>query len=338
VIEQIRFEVQESSQVAEARRGAANLAQRFGFDESAVGRIMLAVTEAATNLTKHARQGELLVRPIEDRGRLGIEVLALDRGPGIADVALCLRDGYSTAGSPGTGLGALSRVPDEFDLHTMLGKGTVVRVVVWATMQRITTSPAMTIGVVCQPKPGEEVCGDDWAAELQSGRAVLGVADGLGHGPDARKAARATTTVLHANPGRNPGAIVEGMHAAARATRGSAVGVCEVDLTQSVCRFAGVGNIACTVVGETSSRQLVSHNGIVGHSMRAVQEFSVPWPQTGLVVMHSDGVSTQWDLAAYPGLRTRHPALIAAVLYRDFSRHRDDATVLVAKQSPGGSA
>lgn len=336
--EQIRFEVHDSSQVAQARRGAASLAQRFGFDEPAIGRLTLALTEAATNLHKHAREGELLLRPLEEGGRVGIEVIALDRGPGIADLALCLRDGYSTAGSPGTGLGALSRVADEFDVHTVLGKGTVMRAVVWAQTSRGVAASSMTIGLVCQPKPGEEVCGDDWAADLKDGRALLGVADGLGHGPDAHKAARATTMALHANAARNPAAIVDSMHAAARPTRGSAVGVCEIDVAGRICRFAGVGNIACTVVSEASTRQLVSHNGIVGHSMRAVQEFSVPWPQTGLLVMHSDGVSMQWNLDAYPGLRTRHPSLIAAVLYRDFSRQRDDVTVLVAKHSPQGAA
>jgi hypothetical protein len=75
----------------------------------------------------------------------------------------------------------------------------------------------------------------------------------------------------------------------------------------------------------------VSHNGIVGHNMRKVQEFVVPCPPGALCIMHSDGIQTQWDLAAYPGLHARTPALIAAILMRDFIRRRDDAMVLVVR-------
>jgi hypothetical protein len=126
--------------------------------------------------------------------------------------------------------------------------------------------------------------------------------------------------------------MLEHIHTASRPTRGAAVAVCELDQEQRVSRFAGIGNIGCAVIVNATARHLVSHNGIVGHSVRKIQEFTVPWPPDAMLVMHSDGLSTQWDIETYPGLKTRHPALIAAVLYRDFSRHRDDATVLVVKQ------
>jgi hypothetical protein len=122
------------------------------------------------------------------------------------------------------------------------------------------------------------------------------------------------------------------MHEASRATRGSAAGVCELDPRQAVCRFAGVGNVVCAVVAGMATRHLVSHSGIVGHSVRKVQEFAAPWTSGALLVMHSDGLASHWDLAAYPGLSARHPAVIAAVLYRDFSRRRDDITVVAARQ------
>jgi hypothetical protein len=76
---------------------------------------------------------------------------------------------------------------------------------------------------------------------------------------------------------------------------------------------------------------MVSHNGTVGHQMRRVQEFVYPWPAEALVILHSDGLATQWRLL--PGLAARDPALIAAILYRDFRRGRDDVTVLVARRS-----
>jgi hypothetical protein len=69
--------------------------------------------------------------------------------------------------------------------------------------------------------------------------------------------------------------------------------------------------------------------------MRKVQEFAFPWPRGALLVMHSDGLGTQWDLGTYPGLTSRHPALIAAVLYRDYDRARDDVSVVVIRNRGG---
>ena len=128
-------------------------------------------------------------------------------------------------------------------------------------------------------------------------------------------------------------ALMERMHLALRPTRGAAAAVADVDVAARVVRYAGVGNIAATVWGPDGSRSLVSHNGIVGHEMRKVQRFEVPLPPRGLLVMHSDGIATRWQLEKYPGLALRDPAVVAAVLYRDFCRGRDDATVVVARET-----
>jgi anti-sigma regulatory factor (Ser/Thr protein kinase) len=329
---QLRFEVSEASQVAEARRAAGALTRQLGLTEVEVGQVAIAITEAATNLVKHAQQGELLVRAFDDEAGTGLELIALDRGPGIADLPQSLRDGFSTAGSPGTGLGALSRVADEFDIYSLPGKGTILRAVLWSRASTTRKAPAtLQFGVICQPKAGEEVSGDDWGVAAFRHKYALVVADGLGHGPDAHKAARAATDTLRRDPSVGPGNLLEAIHAASRGTRGAAVAVCELDSEQRLCRFAGVGNINAAVIENSNTRHLVSHNGIVGHSVRKIQEFSAPWSDSALLVLHSDGVATQWNLDLYPGLLARHPALIAAVLYRDYSRQRDDATVLVAK-------
>jgi len=328
---QLRFEVVEASQVAQARSVAVGLAQRLGFGEADAGKVALAVTEAGTNLVKHAALGELLIRAIDQRSNPGVEVLAVDQGPGISDVSWALRDGSSTAGSAGTGLGALSRIADQFDVHSLPGKGTVV----WLTLQRRREPNPMAhtldIGAVCQPKDGEEVSGDQWGCALAGHKHVLAVVDGLGHGPDAHRAARTAIEALPGSASRGPAAVVQSMHEVSRPTRGSAAGVCELDPHQGLCRFAGVGNIACAVVTDAATRRLVSHNGIVGQSVRKIQEFDAQWPRGALLVMHSDGVASHWDLRSYPGLIARHPAVIAAVLYRDFSRRRDDTTVIAAR-------
>lgn len=330
--EQVCVPVTESSQPAAARRAAMTLAQDAGLDESAVGHLALVVTELATNLVKHAKGGELLMRRLGAEGQEGVEVLSLDKGPGMTNVGRSLGDGYSTAGSPGTGLGAVLRTAGEFDLYSQPGKGTAVVARIFA-QRRTGSRHAQSVGIVRQAKPGEVVCGDSWIARWFADGWVCAVADGLGHGVIAWDAATAIIDAVRRAPARlSPIEIVEEAHQAAKPTRGAAFGVAVLDEGAGVVRFAGVGNIGAVVLNGAERRHLVSHNGIVGHEYRKVSEFSHPWQERSVLLLHSDGIGTQWDLGRYPGLLARDPSLIAGVLYRDFTRGRDDATVVVLKE------
>ena len=122
------------------------------------------------------------------------------------------------------------------------------------------------------------------------------------------------------------------MHGALRHTRGAAVAIAEILLSQNLVRFAGIGNISARIITPTGSQNLISHNGIVGMEARKIMEFSYPWPAEGLLIMNSDGVNGHWNFDKYPGLRLRHPAIIAGVLFRDHRRESDDATVVVFKE------
>ncbi|HET9606313.1 MAG TPA: SpoIIE family protein phosphatase, partial [Nitrospira sp.] len=154
----------------------------------------------------------------------------------------------------------------------------------------------------------------------------------LGHGVIASDAATAIIDAVRLAPARlSPVEIVEAAHQAAKPTRGAAFGVAVLDEADGVVRFAGVGNIAAVVVNGAARRHLVSHNGIIGHEYRKLSEFSHPWQAQSVLLLHSDGIGTQWDRERYPGLLARDPSLIAAVLYRDFKRGRDDATIVVLK-------
>ncbi len=338
--------VTEVSEVAKARRVATELAQRFGFTELETGKVALVTTEVATNLSKHATNGQLLIHSFTQAGLKTLELLALDKGPGINNVAQCIRDGYSTAGSPGTGLGAVIRTSSLSDIYSVSGIGTAVLARIHS--QTASQFPGSSIGgsrpqtqsshfrdldlgVVCLPKPREEVCGDAWAVDQHLGRFLLIVADGLGHGPDAAAAAQKAVQVFHGHAAQSPAEILTKAHSALRATRGAAVAIVEVDRAKEEVRFCGVGNIAGTVIIGEKSHGMVSHHGIVGQEARKIQEFHYPWAADALLVLHSDGLATRWSLAAYSGLATRHPSLIAGVLYRDFSRGQDDVTVIAAK-------
>jgi anti-sigma regulatory factor (Ser/Thr protein kinase) len=322
--------VADASGAGGARRVATALAARLGFDETARGRVALVVTEAATNLHKHARQGEILLRCLERGDAVGLDVLALDRGPGMADPERCLRDGFSTAGTPGTGLGAIARQSDLFDVYSTVPEGTALLARLWSRPAPAAAG-GLDVAAVHLPKCGEEVCGDAWAVEPREGGALLLVADGLGHGPLAAQAAREAVRVFRAHAAADLPEIVRRIHAALRSTRGAAVAVAEVRPEARELRFVGVGNIAASVVADGSSRSMVSHNGTAGLEARRVQEFVYPFEGSAVLVVHSDGLATQWRLERYAGLAARDPALIAGVLYRDFKRGRDDLTVLVAR-------
>jgi len=335
--EPVALPILESSQAGEARRIAIALASRLGFNETERGKVGIVVTEVANNLVRHATDGKLLLQPLTRNNIEGIEILALDKGPGMSNISECLRDGFSTAGTPGTGLGAISRLSAFFDIYSVPNVGTACLAQLWASPLP-TSQPDSNLesGVVCLPKTGEEISGDAWAIDQDSGRSLVLVADGLGHGPQAALASREAVRIFRANLGRSPKEIVEAAHAALRSTRGAALAIAEIDVERLTVRFAGVGNISGTIFSPEKSNSMVSYNGTVGHEVRKIQEFIYQWPKGGLLVMHSDGLGTQWRLDRYPGLTAKHPSLIAGVLYRDFNRGRDDVTVLVAREGEMG--
>lgn len=330
--EPVALPILESSQAGEARRIAIALASRLGFNETERGKVGIVVTEVANNLVLHATDGKLLLQPLTRNNIEGIEILALDKGPGMSNISECLRDGFSTAGTPGTGLGAISRLSAFCDIYSVRNVGTACLAQLWASpLPTSQPDSHLESGVVCLPKTGEEISGDAWAIDQDSGRSLVLVADGLGHGPQAALASREAVRIFRANLGRSPKEIVEAAHAALRSTRGAALAIAEVDFERLTVRFAGVGNISGTIFSPLKSNSMVSYNGTVGHEVRKIQEFIYQWPKGGLLVMHSDGLGTQWRLDRYPGLTAKHPSLIAGVLYRDFNRGRDDVTVLVAR-------
>lgn len=337
------FAMSHASEISAARRFSQLLAERAGFGATEAGRLAIVVTEAGTNILKHAADGWLILNTVERDGHQGIEVLALDRGPGIVNVGQSLRDGVSTAGTAGTGLGAMRRLADEFDVYSVPGEGVAVHMVILADhalprgvvddLDGVTSGASrLCFGAVCLPIANEEACGDAWGIEQDRRTATVVVADGLGHGPGAAAASDAAVGVLRQDATLAPARLIQAMHEALRPTRGAAAAVMKLDADAGMLCFAGIGNITACVIDGDANHQMVSHNGIVGHNLRKVQEFSAPWPVGALCIFCSDGIGTQWNMAAYPGLLGCHPALIAGVLYRDFMRLRDDATVLVVRR------
>ncbi len=325
------IEVSETSQTGEARRRAAALADELNMSEERRGEIALVTTEMATNLVKHAGRGHILFRSLQEGSHGGLQITSVDKGPGIADISRALQDGPLSSGSLGSGLGTIKRVPDFFDLYSVPGSGTVVSAEFWTSAKSTRDNPPIQVGVVSEPVRGEEACGDGWYARNLRNGALLMVVDGLGHGLFAAEAAREAERAIAATRETSPKIILGDIHDALRKTRGAAAAVACIELEKSLLSFAGVGNIGAAIVAKGSGRSLTSHNGTLGHTMERVQEFTYPWNPESILVMHSDGLVSRWDLERYPGVWGKPASVIAALLHRDFDRGRDDVTVLVAK-------
>jgi anti-sigma regulatory factor (Ser/Thr protein kinase) len=328
--------VSDMSEVGAARRTIVARASALGLDETQCGTVAIIVTELATNLARHAREGRLVTRPLTSRDEvLGIEMLSVDAGPGMANVAVFLRDGYSTAGTAGKGLGAVQRMADEFDIHSAAGIGTTIMArVLTPAAKEGRRADALDTGVVCRPITGELACGDAWLVRSSGARTLVAVVDGLGHGVDAAIAADAAIASIDRTQGQTPAQIVQAAHGALRATRGAALSVAELDATTRQIRFVGVGNVGGVVMSsDTKTRAFVNSPGIVGHQLPRLHELTYDWPAGGTVVLFSDGITARWHLDRYPTLGLQRAPIVAATLARDYTRGRDDMTVLAVAET-----
>ncbi len=327
--------ISDISHIAEARRAAVEAATAFGFNETDAGRVAIVATELATNTLRHGGGGEMLIGTYDDPTGSGVELIALDKGRGIANLEQSLRDGYSTAGSSGHGLGAIRRQSQVVEIASWPELGTAILARLEKTDRSQSPAPsaapsAPPWGWVCVPVATETVCGDACdAIDSENGRMLI-VADGLGHGPQAATAALEAIRLFKRHQARPIAELLEYLHAGLRATRGAAVALARFDHGEGRLTYGGIGNISAAIIDGSDMRRMVSLNGTAGHNARRIQTFDYPYRQ-GLVVMVSDGIMSGWTLARYPGITQAHPTLIAAVLYRDFARRRDDATVLVAR-------
>ena len=320
-----QIDVADDSAVAEARRKATEAGAAAGFDEVHAGQLAIVATELATNLIKHAGQGKLLV----GAGESHVDLLALDRGAGMADVQRCIADGYSSAGTAGNGLGAVQRMAQSLHVASWPGRGTAV----FARLLRqdAALAPSDDVAAVDLAKRGEVVSGDAWSLHRDAAGCTLFMVDGLGHGSDAALAAHEAVRQFHRSHHEAPADIVKAVHLAIRHTRGGAVAAARIDWAAATVVYAGLGNIAATLAGPAGpARRLVSLNGTAGHNARKIQSFEYPCGN-GFLIMHSDGIASSWTLDPYPGFARMHPMLLAGLLMRDHSRGADDATVVVTR-------
>ena len=337
---------QQTTVATQARRGAAELSRRIGLGAQRLGEIELAVTEVAVNLNKYAVDGALLLRLVEIGDGMAVELLAIDTGPGMSDVAHARRDGVSSAGTLGIGLGVVERMSDTFDVHSLPGRGTVLvarfRDRPEGSGHAAPACPEPTVAGLTRPLSGESVCGDAWAARFataqpgerdaaKGGVLLVMLCDGLGHGPLAALASEQAVAAFHRSASEDPKELLTVLHRALAGTRGGAAAVARIDPYERCVSYCGVGNISGFVVADDRRNTLLSAPGIVGHHLPKLRAFDVPLPEEASLVLHSDGLTERWNPAAMPGLFQRSSTIVAGHLLREAAVRRDDASVVAVK-------
>jgi anti-sigma regulatory factor (Ser/Thr protein kinase) len=332
------FPISDRSFAHTLKKDVHKRAEAIGFTAAQLGKIDIIVSELISNLLKHTPQGgELLVKPLAGKQgeEAGIELLCVDTGPGMRDPLRMLEDGVSTAGSKGEGLGAIKRLSDEFDLYSLVGSGTVVLSRLFlaeTTRAKPAAAHFLDIRAVMLPKPGETFCGDNWSAVVQGSRCAIAAVDGLGHGEGAFEASREATEVFARSAHQSPSQVLVTMHEAIRKTRGAVGAAVTIDQQENRALFCGIGNIMGKIHGPDSVKSLISYNGMLGNNRPAVlSDHANAWDPTSLMILHSDGIKSRWDLGKYPGLKNHDLSVIAAVLYKDFTRKTDDVLVIAAR-------
>ena len=320
------YQVEHLSAPGTVRRAAMSLADRLGFGESRAGEVGIIASELASNQIKYSERGVVLLRSCRRGDEVGVELVAVDSGPGMTDLAGAFADGRSTSGTLGIGLGAVARLATSWDGYSVPGQGTVLHAAVGPDGTSRLGGLAQVAGLT-RPIRGEAVCGDAHSTLVRGGIVSTLLVDGLGHGPLAAQVAQVAIRAFDAAPEDSAGGLLMAVHRALTGTRGAAAAVLQYDgrgLT-----YAGIGNITGWITDGERRQAMISVPGIVGVRGRAVRELSYGFSERSAVIIHSDGVTDRLDLRGRRGLFACSPVVIAATTMRDFGIRHDDAAVLV---------
>lgn len=323
--------IQEPSGVSEARRRARRYAAGLGLPSTKVEHVAIVATEIGQNILRHGGGGRIIVQPFGPPGGERLLLLGLDHGPGIAKLDRMLKDGESTRQSAGTGLGAMLRLTDRLDIETGSG-GTLVSAefhMKSSSGEALIDDAGLRIS-----HPSERRCGDAIGVRRAGNSLLYLVCDGLGHGAKAADAGVAARTAFLETAAADPAELLAAMNEALQGTRGAVASVVRIERDRGRLSYAGVGNITTLLVQGKRAKRLPVRDGLLGgtRSSPHAEEFEIDGNTT--VIMHSDGIATLRGLEERTSLLHRSAPVLATRLLDEFTRGRDDASIVVSRMSP----
>lgn len=325
------FGITSVPEIRQAEDRARRLAAEVGFSAEDCAEIALVVVELGSNLVRHAGGGELRMEAVEVAAQKGLRVESVDRGPGFADFEHATTDGYSSVGSLGNGLGTVNRMMDDLQYHPLPGGGSWIACTRWLRSEpRI---PDGYLEIAGETRAYRQLAenGDAFIVWQWGHNALLGVIDGLGHGPFAQRAAQTARQYIDQHYDQPLEAIFRGVGRACQSTRGVVMALVLFDHDRRILKSANVGNIELRAHGGAERIRFLPQRGVVGQSLALPRIEEHAWTRGMMLIMHSDGIRSSWDWSDLPDLATENAPAIAQHLMRSFGRDDDDATVLVVR-------
>lgn len=328
-----RYKIEDRSYVALLKREIHLKAVSAKFGETDTGKIDIIVSEITSNLIKHAGEGELLYRITTMDGVPAFEILCIDRGPGISDVPNALRDGTSTTKTMGSGLGAMSRLSNLFQIMSIRNWGTILYSRVGADKAvEPKTSFDLEVKALCIPKLHEEACGDGYRVVQNKSHVKILFGDGLGHGKHAQEAMDTAGDLFSECDEMDPVDIIRVIHEEVRRTRGLVASVAVLDKRSNMWSICGVGNINTRLYTGVEYRNYMAYNGTLGLNIpKSMKSTVIPVERNQHLIMCSDGVTTRWSINQFASIFKYDAIIIAGAIFKDFDRGTDDSSTLIAK-------
>lgn len=320
----------DAASVSLARERVREMGRSLGLTTEIIESVAIVASELATNQLRHARHGRLAVRATRRGSVPGIEVIAVDRGPGLPSLERPKVAQHGPLDGLGAGLAAVRRLSDEVDFDVRLLQGTAI------TARRFAEPmPAFAeVAIVGRPYPGEAVSGDDGIAVRTETGLVVAVADGLGHGLPAHEASGRAMAIVLERPDESIPALVGGIHEGLSGTRGCALALARFERASRRLHGACVGDVSMHLYERRQASYFASTAQTLGDTRRPLrrlldEERSIE--PGAVLVLFSDGLTTHATLKDELDVLRRTPLSIAHHLLAEFARDNDDALVLVAR-------
>lgn len=309
------------------------IANRLGVPDLKRENMLLVAAELATNSIKHAG-GRGMIQIWQQPGPV-LDIVSLDYGPGIANLAQAEQDGYSSSNTFGKGLGAIRRLSDESYVYTqsrMTDQTTKWSGTVFLARFNIASNPDQLlgekIGIFSRSLSDTRYNGDRIYLHKRGGRLRWLHLDGLGHGEEAQKAtANLATHVAHND---HVEAVLEGVGEQLVRTRGAVAAVCELDFSSRDMQLLGVGDMHAHIYDQDEMQLVSFAPGILGREHRTTTPYQTKLARRGMIITASDGIRRNWDTGNFAGIFNQHPQLIAYTLGNIMGRISDDQSICVS--------
>jgi anti-sigma regulatory factor (Ser/Thr protein kinase)/serine/threonine protein phosphatase PrpC len=334
-VEPHQLSIRDRIDCASAQLWARDFALAIGFQAPAGEEIALVAAELSSNLVRHAGHGIMTLRALSDDGKVGLELEANDDGPGIDNVDQAFADGFSTKGGLGYGLGCVNRLMDEVELSSTPGCGTRVVGRRWLRSESASSLPHLwEVGAATRSRRNADANGDAYVIHERDGKLLVGLIDGLGHGEAAQNAALAAQRYVQTHYDQPLDRIFAGAGRACSATRGVVMALARFESATKL-RFATFGNVEARALSPVSKLRFAVQRGVLCRSDPKVEVQEIPWPDGGLLVLHTDGLRQHWNWHDFVGIERDEPHRAARRLIHELADGDDDATVVVVRSRAG---